>query len=69
MVELLFDRLGKRELLAAEKVDGEVLQDDGEPDRADQRRERAVFWHRADRDENAKAPSSAQATMAPSSAT
>ena len=50
MIELLVDRFGKRELLTAENVDGEILQDDGEADGADQRRERAVLWHRTHRD-------------------
>ena len=43
---------GNADLLAAEDIDGEVLQHDGEPDRADERRERAVLRHRADRDEH-----------------
>ena len=69
VIERLPDGLGKRQLLAAEDVDREVLQHDGEPDRADQRRQRAVLADRADRDEHRDARRArAQATMAPSSA-
>jgi hypothetical protein len=38
MIERLVDRLGERELLAAEDVDGEILQDDGEANGTDERR-------------------------------
>ena len=50
VIELLLDRLRKRHLLAAEDIDREILQDDGEADRADQRRERAILGDRAHRD-------------------
>src|SRR5882724_2853536 len=52
MIERLPDRLGERELLAADEIDRKVLQHDGEADRADQGREWAVLRVRPDRDEH-----------------
>ena len=70
VIELLLDSLGKRHLLAAENVDREILQDDGETDGADQRRQRTIFRDRPDGDEIRPAtPSAPQPIIAPSSAT
>ena len=69
-IELLRDGLGEGELLAAEEIDREILQDDREADGADQRRQRSILAHRADRNgDRDGAEQCRKSIIAPKSAT